>query len=300
MVGSAIVRQFIAQGYVNIITQTREELDLKNESKVAHFFSKHQPEIVILAAAKVGGIQANINSPAEFLYDNLAIQNNIIHQSHCHGVKQFVFLGSSCIYPKECPQPMKESHLLTGTLEPTNEGYALAKIAGLKMVEYYHKQYGMNAITLLPCNLYGTNDHFDLKNSHVLSALVRRFSDAVEQNVAEIKLWGTGCAKREFMHVDDLARAVLYFLEKPPCHQMMNIGVGEDISIFDLAHKIALATGYKGVIQWDSSKPEGMLKKCLDVSLQTLAGFDPKISLEQGIEKTIIEYNYLKSQGKIL
>jgi len=299
MVGSAILRNLKKNGYENIVTKSRVDLDLKNEFQVEQFFKENKPDIVILAAAKVGGIQANINAPAEFLFDNLTIQNNVIHQSYCHGVKKFFFLGSSCIYPKECPQPMSEEHLLSGSLEPTNEGYALAKIAGIKLVETYHQQYGFDSLSLIPCNLYGTNDHFDLKNSHVLSALVRRFSDAVEVNSSEITLWGTGKARREFLHVDDLASAVKFFLENPTQHRRINIGSGEDISIYDLAYKVAKARGYRGTINWDSSKPEGMLRKCLDISKQTSEGYSPLITLDQGIAQTISEYKELKRKGKI-
>ena len=299
MVGSSVCRKLKQSGYHNIITRSHSDLDLINNSRVTEFFSAERPEVVILAAAKVGGIQANIDAPAEFLFDNLSIQNNVIHNSHLHGVKKFIFLGSSCIYPKDCPQPMKEDHLLTGSLEPTNEGYALAKITGLKLIEYYKNQYNFDGFTLLPCNLYGTNDHFDLKKSHVLSSLVRRFCDGAENNDPKITLWGNGEAKREFMHVDDFSDALIHFIKTPPKESFINIGVGKDISIKELAQKISNAANFSGQILWDTSKPNGMMKKCLDVSRQIDTGFIPSITLDDGILQTINEYLELKQNGKI-
>jgi GDP-L-fucose synthase len=294
MVGSSIKRLLENQGYKNIITASKGELDLRGQVAVKDFLSKTKPEYVILAAAKVGGINANIENPAIFLYDNLCIQNNVIHYSYETGVKKLIFLGSSCIYPKECPQPMKEEYLLTGKLEPTNEGYALAKIAGLKMCEGYFKQYNFKSISLMPCNLYGPNDSFDLQHSHVLSALVKRFTDAKDQNLPEITLWGTGIAKREFMHVNDLAEATLFMIENYDSIDFINIGWGEDISIKDLAELIASKVGYKGQLIWDSTKPNGMLRKCMDVSQMKALGYSPKISLEQGLDEMIAIYNSLK------
>jgi len=264
---------------------------LTDAGQVKVFFEKHKPEYVILAAAKVGGIQANIDNPAVFLYDNLAIQNNIIHQAYLNGTEKLVFLGSSCIYPKESPQPMKEEYLLTGKLEPTNEGYALAKIAGLKLCQTYYQQYGFKTISLMPCNLYGEGDSFDLKHSHVLSALVKRFADAKAQNIESITLWGTGIAQREFMNVADCAKSILFMLENYTDYdQFINIGWGEDISIKDLALLIAKKVGYEGKIEWDSTKPNGMLKKCMEVSRMKEMGFFPSITLEEGIEHMIKEY----------
>ncbi|HNP53077.1 MAG TPA: GDP-L-fucose synthase [Ferruginibacter sp.] len=290
MLGSATVRLLQENGYQRILTRTHAELDLCSQAAVEDFFATEKPEVVILAAAKVGGIQANIDNPGVFLFDNLMIQNNVIDAARRFGVKKFVFLGSSCIYPRECPQPMKEEHLLTGKLEPTNEGYAIAKIAGIKLLQGYNKQYGMNGISLMPCNLYGPNDSFDLKHSHVLSALVKRFSDAVRSKADSITLWGTGIARREFMHVDDAARAILFMLEHYDSPDFINVGTGTDVSIKELAELIAAKTGFTGTIEWDTSKPDGMLKKCMDVSRMKALGFEPMISLEAGIEQMIAIY----------
>lgn len=295
MVGSAVLKHFSAEGYTHILTASKDEVDLMSQQKVDTFFKRHKPNIVILCAAKVGGIQANMKNPGSFLYDNLMIQNNVIHSSFTHGVKKFVFLGSSCIYPRECPQPMKEEYLLTGKVEPTNEGYAIAKIAGIKMLEGYYKQYGFKSISLMPCNLYGPNDSFDLEHSHVLSALVKRFSDAADENRDEITLWGTGIAKREFMHVNDVARAILFMTENYDEPSFINIGVGSDVSIRELAELIADKVGFKGKIRWDATKPDGMLRKCMDVSRMRALGFEPLIGLEQGIEQMIEIYKSAKS-----
>ena len=295
MVGSATVRLLQKNGFNNLVYKTSKELNLTNQAAVHAFFEKERPEIVILAAAKVGGIQANIDNPATFLIDNLQIQNNICEAALKNNTEKLVFLGSSCIYPKECPQPMKEDYLLTGKLEPTNEGYAIAKIAGIKLLEGYYKQYGFNSISLMPCNLYGPNDSFDLKHSHVLSALVKRFTDAADNNDAGITLWGSGIAKREFLHVDDVARAILFMMENYNSNQFINIGCGEDISIKELAETIAQKTGFKGSINWDTSKPDGMLRKCMDVSRMKALGFEPSISLQQGIEEMIQIYKNLKN-----
>lgn len=294
MVGSATLRLFQQQGFTNLLTAGSGELDLTDQLAVTQFFEREKPEVVILCAAKVGGIQANIENPATFLLDNLQIQNNVMSASLMNGVNNFLFLGSSCIYPKECPQPMKEEYLLTGKLEPTNEGYAIGKIAGIKLLEGLKKQYGFNSISLMPCNLYGPNDSFDLNHSHVLSALVRRFVDARAENAPSITLWGTGVARREFMHVDDMARAILFMLENYDDHRFINIGTGVDISIRELAEMIASLTGYAGEILWDNSKPDGMLKKCMDVSRMEALGFRPEISLQAGVEQMIDIYGRLK------
>lgn len=294
MVGAATLRLLQQEGFTNLLTADSRELDLTSQRAVEDFFCKEKPEAVILCAAKVGGIQANIENPATFLLDNLQIQNNVIAASQGHGVKHFVFLGSSCIYPRECAQPMKEEYLLTGPLEPTNEGYAIAKIAGIKLLEGLNRQYGFNSLSLMPCNLYGPNDSFDLKHSHVLSALVKRFSDAKATNAFSITLWGTGIARREFMHVDDMARAIIFMLENYKESRFINIGAGEDISIKELAETIADMIGYTGKILWDNSKPDGMLRKCMDVSRMKALGFLPEISLDAGIKQMISIYNGLK------
>lgn len=290
MVGSAIVRLLSNNPYYEIIVRNRKELDLLDSLAVNNFFATESIDIVILSAAKVGGIQANLAKPGQFLFENLQIQNNVIHLAYKYNVKKLVFLGSSCIYPRECPQPMKEDYVLTGKLEPTNEGYAIAKIAGLKMCEYYKMQYGFDSISIMPCNLYGPNDSFDLEHSHVLSALVKRFSDAVTNGVDRITLWGTGIAKREFMHVDDLAKALVFLMENYHDAEMINVGTGTDISIKELAILIADKVGFKGTISWDASKPDGMLKKCMDVSKLNDLGFKSEISLTMGIDQMINIY----------
>lgn len=294
MVGSAIIRMLESTGFKNIITANSNELDLRESREVNVFFEKYKPELVILAAAKVGGISANINNPGTFLYDNLMIQNNVIHASLKYGSKNFVFLGSSCIYPKVTTHPIKEEYLLTGKLEPTNEGYAIAKIAGIKLLESYRTQYGFRSLSLMPCNLYGPNDSFDLLNSHVLSALVKRFVDATDDGLENIILWGTGNARREFMHVDDLARAVLFMVTNYDGEDFINIGSGEDISIRALAEKIALLTGFKGKINWDNTKPDGTMRKCMDVGKMKSLGFSPKISIEEGLSEMVRSYKKLK------
>lgn len=290
MLGSAILRALKSNGFNRILTANRSELDLCDINQVKLFIQTNKPEFVILAAAKVGGINANINFPVEFLQDNLLIQLNLISQSFKNGVKKFIFIGSSCIYPKECMQPMKEEYLLDGKLEPTNEGYSLAKITGLKLLEYYKKQYGFESISIMPCNLYGPNDNFDLEHSHVLSALVRRFSEAHQKGLNELTLWGTGIARREFMHVDDAAKAVVYFMENYFSEEFVNVGWGKDISIKELAEVIAQKVGFNGVIKWDKSKPNGMLRKCMDVSRMKTTGFYPSISINEGIQQMIDIY----------
>ena len=297
MVGSAILRKLKEKGYKNIVGIPHEQLDLTRQKQVEDFFDKEQPAYVFMAAARVGGIQANINSPADFMYDNLMIQNNIIRQCCLTRVKKLLFLGSSCIYPRECPQPMKEEYLLTGPLEPTNEGYALAKISGLKLTEYCHRQYGLIVVNPMPCNLYGPNDSFDLQNSHVLSGLTRRFVDSVDEGLTEIELWGSGIARREFLHVDDVAEACLFLMEHFDEPEPINVGWGKDISIKELARMVAGQTGFRGDIKWDTTKPDGMIRKCLDVSKISALGFAPKISLEEGVSFMIQYYKRLKANN---
>lgn len=299
MVGSAIVRLLKKEGFENIITANHQELNLTEQTDVRRFLANQKPDYVILAAAKVGGIGANIAHPAEFLYKNLAIQNNVIHYSYESGVKKLVFLGSSCIYPKDCPQPIKEEYFLSGKLEPTNEGYALAKIVGLKMTEYYNKQYGFPSVNLMPCNLYGPNDHFDPQTSHVMSALVKKFVDAKEAESPEVVMWGTGNARREFMHVNDLARAVLFMINNHKTQDFINIGWGEDISIKELADVIAQKVNYDGKIIWDHAKPDGMARRCMDVGKMRASGFTPMIELSDGIDEMINIYKQLKIENKI-
>lgn len=299
MVGAGVVRILQERGFNNLILRTRQELDLTNASAVEKFFNDERPDVVILAAARVGGIHANSHHPAEFIYENLAIQTNVIHQSYLKGVKKFCFLGSSCIYPRECPQPMKEEYLLTGPLEPTNEGYAIAKIAGLKMVEFYNRQYGFPGVSVMPCNLYGTNDNFDPLASHVLSALVRKFVDAAGEGKGEVVLWGSGRARREFMHVDDAAAAIIFAVEHYQDPVFLNIGWGEEVTIKELAEMVAAAAGFKGTIGWDTSKPDGMPRKCMDVSRMKKLGFSPRITLREGVAQTVAEYRELKGKGKL-
>jgi GDP-L-fucose synthase len=293
MVGSAIWRNLEAKGYTNLIGRAFEELDLLNQQAVADFFKKEKPEYVFLAAAKVGGIVANNTYRAQFIYENLQIQNNIIHQAYVHGVTKLMFLGSSCIYPKFAPQPMKEEHLLTGLLEETNEPYAIAKIAGIKMCEAYHDQYGCNFISVMPTNLYGPNDNFDLKNSHVLPALIRKFHEAKETNAEFVEIWGTGRPKREFLYVEDMAEACVYLMLNYNEKQFLNIGCGEDISIKELAILIKGIIGYEGELKFDTSKPDGTPRKLLDVSKLYATGWRPKVGLEEGVRK-VYESVFLK------
>lgn len=293
MVGSAIVRKLRQENYTNILTIDRAYLDLTNSAAVKKFFDRWKPEIVILAAGKVGGIQANLDYPGEFIYQNLMIQCNVINESLAHDVEKFVFLGSSCIYPRHCPQPMKPEHLLSSKLESSNEGYAIAKIAGIKMLEGYSRQYGFKSVSLMPCNLYGPNDNWDPNTSHVLSALVRKFVDAVANNVDEVTLWGTGAARREFMHVDDAAAAIVFMMERQYTEGLINIGTGSDISILGLATIIADRAGFCGKINWDHSKPDGMPVKVMDVSEMEMMGFTPRIELVDGIDEMISIYKAL-------
>lgn len=286
LVGSALVRALEAQGFNNLTLKTRKELDLTDAHAVAEFFAQEKPEYVFLAAAKVGGIMANKNSPADFIRDNLAVELNVIDAAHKSDVKKLLFLGSSCIYPRLCPQPIKEEYLLTGELEPTNKAYALAKIAGIVMCESYNKQYGTNFISVMPTNLYGTNDNFDLENSHVLPAMIRKFHEAKNKNASSVTLWGTGSALREFLHVDDLADACLFLMGTYNDSSIVNIGTGEDLSIKELAEQIQNVVGYKGTIDWDTSKPDGTPRKLLDVSKLHALGWHHKISLEEGLKTT--------------
>jgi GDP-L-fucose synthase len=293
MVGSAIFRKLQSEGFENIVSRELNELDLMNQQAVADFFETEKPDYVILAAAKVGGILANNTYRAQFLYENMMIQNNVIHQSYVHGVKKLLFLGSSCIYPKMAPQPLKEEYLLTGLLEETNEPYAIAKISGIKMCEAYRDQYGCNFISVMPTNLYGPNDNFDLKNSHVLPALIRKFHEAKAENKPSVEIWGTGSPKREFLYVDDVADACYYLMQNYDEKGFVNIGCGEDISILDLAKLVKKIVGYEGEITHDLSKPDGTPRKLMDVSRLFATGWKPTVNLEEGIKK-VYEMVFLK------
>jgi GDP-L-fucose synthase len=286
LVGSAICRRLDREGFRNVITRTRTELDLRDAAAVAAFFHETRPEYVFLAAAKVGGILANSRYPAEFLCDNLQIQNSVIDAAWRHGVKKLLFFGSSCIYPKFAPQPIREEYLLTGPLEPTNQWYAVAKIAGLKLVEAYREQYGWNAISLMPTNLYGPGDNFHPENSHVLPALLRKFHEAKTTGKPEVVIWGTGTPRREFLHVDDLADAAVFLMRKYNAAGFLNVGTGDDISIADLAEIIGAVTGYTGRVVFDNSKPDGTPRKLLDVSRLAALGWKARIGLAEGIRQT--------------
>ncbi|RKS45130.1 GDP-L-fucose synthase [Gillisia mitskevichiae] len=283
MVGSAIVRKLEREGYSNLISRTSKELDLINQQSVINFFEEEKPEYLFLAAAKVGGIEANNKYRADFLYQNLMIQNNVIHQSYVHGVKKLLFLASSCIYPKLAPQPIKETYLLTGELEFTNEPYSIAKIAGVKMCENYKRQYGCDFISVMPTNLYGPNDNYDLETAHVLPALLRKFHEAKIENNKTVEVWGSGKPKREFLHVDDLADACFHLIQTYHGNTCLNIGTGKDISIKELAELISEIVGYNGEIVWDKAKPDGTPRKLLDVSLIHGLGWKHRIELEEGI-----------------
>jgi GDP-L-fucose synthase len=306
LVGSALMRQLIARGYANIITRTHAELDLLDKGKVSEFFKKEKPEYVILAAAKVGGIYANNTYPAEFIYQNLEIQNNVIHHAYLNKVQQLLFLGSSCIYPRDCPQPIKEEYLLTGPLEATNRPYALAKIAGIEMIWSYNRQYQTRYLAVMPTNLYGPEDNFDLQNSHVLPALIRKMYEAKINNAKEVVVWGTGKPRREFLINDDMADACIHLLESvefddmkifnEPSPPLINIGCGIDISIEDLANQIKIVIGFTGNIIFDSTKPDGAMKKLLDVTKLKSLGWEHKVDLKTGIEHTY--KHYLKSIGQ--
>ena len=285
MVGSAILRKLKKEGFNNFVLRTSKELNLVNQKAVEDFFEIEKPDYVFLAAAKVGGIQANNTFRADFLYENLMIQNNVIHSSYLNKVKKLLFLGSSCIYPKLAPQPLKEEYLLTGELEYTNEPYAIAKIAGIKLCENYRKQYGCNFISVMPTNLYGPNDNYDLKNSHVLPALLRKFHEAKIRNNKSVEVWGTGTPKREFLHVDDLADACYFLMENYSGNDFINIGTGEDLSIKKLAELIQKIVGYTGTIKWNTDKPDGTPRKLMDVTKLNNLGWEYAISLEDGIKE---------------
>jgi GDP-L-fucose synthase len=286
LVGAAILRRLKMEGCTKLLTRRTSELDLRDQAAVNTFFDKHRPAYVFLAAAKVGGILANDTYPADFIRDNLQIQTNVIDAAYRYGVKKFLFLGSSCIYPKFAPQPMTEDCLLTGPLEPTNEWYAIAKIAGLKMCAAYKRQYGFNAISVMPTNLYGPNDNFDLQNSHVIPALMRKFHEAKEFDSPFVEIWGTGTPRREFLHVDDLADACVYLMRNYEGESLINVGVGDDISIADIAKVVGKVVGYQGEIRFDTSKPDGTPRKLLDVSRLNAAGWRATIGLEAGLAAT--------------
>lgn len=294
LVGSALVRKLQSEGFSNLILHTRQELDLLDQNAVADFFATERPEYVFLAAAKVGGILANQNNKADFIYENLQIQNNIIFNAKEFKVKKLLFLGSSCIYPKNCPQPIKEEYLMTGPLEETNDAYAIAKIAGIKMCQSFNAQYGTNFISVMPTNLYGPNDNFDLTSSHVLPALIRKFHDAKINHSNSVICWGTGAPKREFLHVDDLADACLFLMNNYNESEIVNIGTGEDLSIKELTELIQAKTGFSGKIEWDSSKPDGTARKLLNVDKLHKLGWKHQISLKDGINDT---YKWFKQYG---
>ncbi|MDR0713897.1 MAG: GDP-L-fucose synthase [Bacteroidales bacterium] len=296
MVGSAIVRNLQEKGFTNIVTRTSAELDLRSQTAVNVFFDKEKPDFVFLAAAKVGGILANNTYPAQFIYDNLMIEANIIHAAHLHQVKKLLFLGSSCIYPKLAPQPIKEEYLLTGLLEPTNEAYAIAKIAGIELCKFYRREYGSNFISAMPTNLYGINDNFDLNTSHVLPALLRKFHEAKRQSAANVVLWGSGKPKREFLYVDDLADACVFLMQHYNDESHINVGAGEDLEIGELAALIKQITGYRGAIEHDLSKPDGTPRKLLDVTRLHQLGWKHQTPLETGIRK-VYEW-YAGGHGK--
>jgi GDP-L-fucose synthase len=290
LVGSAILRLLQERGYTNLIVKTHAELDLADQGKVKSFFESEKPQYVFLAAAKVGGIHANNTYPAEFIYQNLAVQNNVIHFSYLNGVKKLCFLGSSCIYPKLAPQPMKEEYLLDGKLEPTNEPYAVAKIAGIEMAKSYNRQYGTNYISVMPTNLYGPNDNFDLQNSHVLPALIRKFVDAKKNNAPSVTLWGSGKPKREFLYVDDMADACIFLMNTYDGSEFVNIGTGVDVTILEVAQLIKEIVGYEGQLEFDATKPDGTPRKLLDVSRINALGWKAKVPLKAGLEKAIDWY----------
>jgi GDP-L-fucose synthase len=286
LVGSALVRALTLRGHTQLLLRTRDELDLTDQAAVREFFDAERPDVVILAAARVGGIYANNSRPALFIRDNLLIQDNVIDAAQRAGAAKFVFLGSSCIYPKLAPQPIKEEYILTGPLEPTNEPYAIAKIAGVKMCEAYRREFGFNAISLMPTNLYGPGDNFDLQNAHVLPSLIRRFHEAKTRGDDSVTVWGTGSPRREFLHVDDLADAILFLLQTYDAESLVNIGWGEDVTIRELAELVASVVGFAGRLVFDPTKPDGTPRKLLDVSRLTSLGWRPQIALHQGIERT--------------
>jgi GDP-L-fucose synthase len=285
LVGSALLRLLKARGFTNLITRSRAEVDLRNGQAVRDFFAEDRPEVVVLAAAKVGGIKANMDAPVEFMIENLQIQNNVIREAHEAGARKLLFLGSSCIYPKFSPQPIPESALLSGPLEPTNEAYAIAKIAGIKLCQAFAREYGATFISAMPTNLYGPGDNFDLETSHALAALLRKAHEAKMSGASEMIVWGTGEPRREFLYVDDLAAAILFLLEKYDSPEIINIGCGEDISIRELAELICDVVGFRGELKWDRSKPDGTPRKLLDVSKIKMLGWQPTVSLRDGIAR---------------
>jgi GDP-L-fucose synthase len=299
MVGSALVRRFARESGVAILTRTRREMELTNQAAVDGFFSAERPDVAIIAAAKVGGIHANNTYPAEFIYDNMMVAANCIHAAHKHGVKRLLFLGSSCIYPKLAPQPMPEDSLLTSALEPTNEAYAIAKIAGLKLCQYYRKQYGILFHSAMPTNLYGPADNYHLQNSHVLPALIRKFHEAKEGNRPQVVAWGTGAPRREFLHVDDLADACAFLLQLDDPPDWINIGTGKDVTIRELTETVAEVTGYTGEITWDTSKPDGTPRKLMDVSRLAQLGWRAKTGLREGVERTYASFLAEKAAGTL-
>jgi len=303
MVGGALVRRLAAAGFRHLITRTKAELDLTDQAAVARFMAAEKPDAVLLAAAKVGGILANDTLPAEFIYDNLQIQNNVIHQAWKAGVRRLVFLGSSCIYPRDCPQPMREEYLLTGPLERTNAPYAIAKIAGIAMCEAYNRQYGTDFFGVMPTNLYGPGDNYDLAGSHVLPAMIRKFSEAKERGALAVTLWGTGSPMREFLHVDDLADACLFLLGEVHAEKgampLINVGWGRDITIRELAELVRAEVGYEGTIAWDATKPDGTPRKLLDTGRITALGWRPKIGLRDGIRRTVADYAAEAASGQV-
>ncbi len=286
MVGSAIVRHLLAEGFNNLVLRSRRELDLTDQQSVDAFFAAHRPDYIFLAAAKVGGIRANCTYPAEFLRDNLAIQTNVIHSAWKHGAQKLLFLGSSCIYPRDCPQPIKEEYLLTGPLEPTNEWYAIAKIAGVRTCQAYRSQYGFDAICAMPTNLYGPNDNFDPQDSHVLPGLIRRLHEAKLRDDETVGIWGTGKPLREFMHVDDLANAAILLMRSYSSGEIVNVGSGDEVSIAELAHLVADAVGFRGRLEFDPSRPDGTPRKRLDTSRLEALGWSARVRLKPGIAET--------------
>lgn len=299
MVGSAIVRKLRTEGYQNILVRTSKELDLRNQEATLDFMQQEKPDYVFLAAAKVGGIVANNTYRADFIYENLQIQNNIIHGAYLVGVKKLMFLGSSCIYPKLAPQPLREDYLLTGVLEPTNEPYAIAKIAGIKMCEAYKDQYGCNFISVMPTNLYGPNDNYDLNNSHVLPAMIRKFHEAKIENKPSVELWGSGTPMREFLHADDLANACMYLMQHYNESELVNIGTGVDVTIKELAETIQAAVGFEGEIVWNTDKPDGTPRKLMDVSKLHSLGWKHTIELKDGIQTVYEEFRSKQNIRKL-
>jgi GDP-L-fucose synthase len=294
MVGSQLVKKMKELGYKNLLTPTSKELNLKNQALTSFYFLQKKPEYVFHLAAKVGGIQANIDNPVSFLEDNLLININLFKFCYLHNVKKVLYLGSSCIYPKECKQPMKEEYLLSGKLEDTNEGYALAKIIGLKLAKYYYQEFGLKTVCLMPSNIYGTNDNYNIKKSHVMAALIKKFVDARDENKKTVTLWGDGSSRREFIHVDDIVNAILYMFKKVNNPEIINIGTGVDCTIKDLANVVAYYCNYKGKIIWDKTKPNGMRQKLLDISKMKELGFKSKNGMLEKISKTIKEYEKMK------